>query len=109
MGESISEVENSVNDLTPLLEEKGNVSGKTIQIDNRKTVSSNGSSVERLVLLAIQKAEDLKPDEFQDLRSEPGSIPIDGLGKHLQLVETETRSNRPSLTSKTSSDRRALF
>ena len=41
-GDSISEVENSVNHVTSLLEEKGNVSGKTIQMENRITVSSKG-------------------------------------------------------------------
>ena len=50
MGDSISEVENSVNDVTSLLEEKGNVSDKTIQMDNRLPVGSMESNEEQLVL-----------------------------------------------------------
>ena len=53
MGDSISEIENSVNDVTSLLEENGKVSDKTIQMDNGTTVSSKGSNGDRLVLLAI--------------------------------------------------------
>ena len=55
MEDSISQAENSVNDVTSLLEEKGNVSGKRIQMDNRTTVSSKESNGDRLVLLAIEK------------------------------------------------------
>ena len=92
MGDSISEVEISVNDVTSVPEEKGKVSDKTIQMDNRTTVSSKESNEERLVLLAIEKVEDQKSDEFQGQRSDPGSLQIEELGKHSQLVET--RSNR---------------
>ena len=40
MEDSISDEENSVNDLTSLLEEEGNVSDKTILTENRTTVNS---------------------------------------------------------------------
>ena len=53
MGNSISEVEKSVYVVTPILEERGNVSDKTIQIDNRTTVSSKESNEERLIPLAV--------------------------------------------------------
>ena len=90
-----------------LLDVRGNVSDKTIQIDNRKTVSSKASNEDRLVLLAMQIAEDQKSDEFRDRKSKPGSSQIEELGKHSQLVET--RSNRSSVISKTSGARRVLF
>ena len=103
---SISEMENSVNDETSLLEESGQASDKTIQMDSRTTVSSKESNEERLVPLALEKAEDQKLDEMQDQRSEPGSLQIEELGKHSQVVET--RSNRSSVISKSSSARRVL-
>ena len=107
MGDSISKVENSVNDVTSLLEERGIVSDKTVQMDNRVTVNSNESTEERLVLLATEKAEDQKSDKIQNQRSEPGSLQIEKLGKHSQLVET--KSNKTSVISKTSSARRVLY
>ena len=107
MRDSISEVEISVNDLTSLLEEKGNVSDKTIQMNNRTTVSSKESNGDQLVLLALEKAENQKPDEIQDQGSESGSLQIDELGKHSQLVET--KSNRTSVISKLSRVRRVLY
>ena len=93
--------------MTSQLEEKGNVSDKTIQMDNRATVSSKESNGDQLVLLALEKAEDQKPVEIQDQRSEPGSLQIQELGKHPQLVET--RSNRTSVISKLSRVRRVLY
>ena len=107
MGDSISEVENSVNDVTSLLEENGKVSDKTIQMDSRTTVSSKESNKERLVPLALEKTEDKKSDELQDQRSESGSLQIKELSKRSQLLET--RSNRSSVISKTSSARRVLY
>ena len=107
MGDSISEVENSVNDVTSLLEENGNLSGKRIQMVNRTTVSSKVSNEVRLVLLALEKAEDQKLDEFKDQRRESGSLQIEELSKRSQLVET--RSNRSSVISKTSSARRVVY
>ena len=92
--------------MTSLLEEKGKVPGKTIQMDNRTTVSSKECNGDRLVLLALEKAEDQKSDEFKDQRSEPGSLQKEELGKHSDLVET--RSNRSSVVSKTLSARRVL-
>ena len=61
-----------MNDVTSKLEEKSNVSYKTIPIDNR--MSSKETNEERLVLLSIEKAEDQKSDKFRDQRSEPESI-----------------------------------
>ena len=61
---SISETENSVNDATSVLGETGKVSDRTIQMDNRTTVSSKESNEDRLVLLALAKAGDLKPNEL---------------------------------------------
>ena len=107
MEDSISELENSVNDVTSLLEENCKVSDKTIEMDNRTAVCSKKSGGNRLVLLALEKAEDKKSDEFQDQRSEPGSLQIGELGKRSQLVET--RSNRSSVISKTSSARRVQY
>ena len=104
MGDSISEVENSVNDVKTLLDEKGTVSDKYIQMDNGITVSSKVANEDRLVLLAVEKAEGQKSDEFQYQRSEPGSFQIEELCKRSQLVET--RSNGSSVISKTSSARR---
>ena len=63
MKDSISKVENSINDVTSLLEGNSKVSDKTIQMDNRTTVSLKGSNGDRLVLLAIEKAEHQKSDE----------------------------------------------
>ena len=65
MEDSISESGHSVNDLTSLFEENGKVSDKTIQMDSRTTVSSKESNEERLVPLALEKAEDKKSDELQ--------------------------------------------
>ena len=48
-----------------------------------------------------------KLDEFQDQRSEPGSLQIEEFGKGSELVET--RSNRSSVISKTSSARRVHY
>ena len=76
-------------------------------MDNKTTISSNESYGNRLVLLALEKAEDQKSDEFYDQTSEPGSLQIEELGKHSQLVET--RSNRSSVISKTSSARRVHY
>ena len=64
MGDRTSELENSVNDVTSIPEEKGNVSDKTIQMDNRITVSSKDSNEERLALPALEKADYQKSDEF---------------------------------------------
>ena len=83
------------------------MSDKTIQMDNKTTISSNESNGNRLVLLALEKAEDQKSDDFYDQTSEPGSLQIEELGKHSQLVET--RSNRSSVISKTSSARRVHY
>ena len=101
MGGSISEVEN---DVKTLLDEKGTVSDKYIQMDNGITVSSKVANEDRLVLLAVEKAEGQKSYEFQYQRSEPGSFQIEELCKRSQLVET--RSNGSSVISKTSSARR---
>ena len=107
MEDSVSEMENSVNDVTSLLEESGQVFHKTIQIDSRTTVTSKESTEERLVPLALEKAEDQILDEIQDKRSEPGSLQIEELGKDSQMVET--RSNGSSVSLKTSNARRVLY
>ena len=110
MRDSISEVKNSVNVLTSELQENGKVSDKTSQTDNITTVidhCSKGSNKERLVPLAMAKAEDQKSDKLQDQRNEPGSLQIEELCKKSQLVET--RSNRSSVISETSSARRLLY
>ena len=107
MRDSISEMENSINDVTSLLEENSKVSDVTIQMDNRPTVSTKWSNGDRLVPLALEKAEDQNLDEFQGQRSETGQLEIEELGKHPQLVET--RSNRTSVISKSSSARRVLY
>ena len=107
MRDSISELENSVNDVTSLLEENSKVSGITIQMDNRTTVNTKWSDGDRLGPLALEKVEDQKSDEFQGQGSETGQLEIEELGKHPQLVET--RSNRSSVISKTSSARRVLY
>ena len=65
MGDNIFEVENSVNHVTSLLEENSMVSEKTIQMDNRATVSSKWSNGDRLVPLASEKAEYHKLDELK--------------------------------------------
>ena len=74
MGDSISELENAVNDVASLLEEEGKVSDKTIQMDNRTTDNSKESNGARLVPLALEKAEYQKSDEFQAQRLKPGSL-----------------------------------
>ena len=107
MRDSISEVENSINDVTSLLEENSKVSDVTILIDNRPTVSTKWSNGDRLFPLALEKAEDQKSDEVQGQRSETGQLEIEELGKHPKLVET--RSNRSSVISKSSSARRVLY
>ena len=107
MRDSISELENSINEVTSLLEENSKVSDVTIQIDNRPRVSTKWSNGDRLVPLALEKAEDLNLDEFHGQRSETGQLEIEELGKHPQLVET--RSNRSSVISKRSSARRVLY
>ena len=58
MRDSISELENSINDVTSLLEENSKVSDVTILMDNRPTVSTKWSNGDRLVPLALEKAED---------------------------------------------------
>ena len=107
MRDSISELENSINDVTSLLEENSKVSDVTIQMDNRPTVSTKWSNGDRLVPLALEKAEDQKSDEVQSQRRETGQLEIEELGKHPKLVET--RSNRSSVISKSSSARRVLY
>ena len=107
MRDSISEVENSINDVTSLLEENSKVSDVTILMDNRPTVSTKWSNGDRLFPLALEKAEDQKSDEVQGQRSETGQLEIEELGKHPKLVET--RSNRSSVISKSSSARRVLY
>ena len=107
MRDSISEVENSINDVTSLLEENSKVSDVTILIDNRPTVSTKWSNGDRLFPLALEKAEDQKSDEVQGQRSETGQLEIEELGKHPKLVET--RSNRSSVISKSSIARRVLY
>ena len=107
MRDSISEVENPMNDVTSLLEENSMVSDVTIQMDNRPTVSTKWSNGDRLFPLALEKAEDQKSDEVQGQRSETGQLEIEELGKHPKLVET--RSNRSSVISKTSIARRVLY
>ena len=107
MRDSISEVENSINDVTSLLEENSKVSDVTILMDNRPTVSTKWSNGDRLFPLALEKAEDQKSDEVQGQRSETGQLEIEELGKHPKLVET--RSNRSSVISKSSIDRRVLY
>ena len=107
MRDSISEVENSINDVTSLLEENSKVSDVTILMDNRPTVSTKWSNGDRLFPLALEKAEDQKSDEVQGQRSETGQLEIEELGKHTKLVET--RSNRSSVISKSSIDRRVLY
>ena len=106
MRDSISELENSINDVTSLLEENSKVSDVTIQIDNRPTVSTKWSNGDRLFPLALEKAEDQKSDEVQGQRSETGQLEIEELDKHPKLVET--RSNRSSVISKSSIARRVL-
>ena len=107
MRDSISEVENSINDVTSLLEENSKVSDVTILMDNRPTVSTKWSNGDRLFPLALEKAEDQKSDEVQGQKSETGQLEIEELGKHPKLVET--RSNRSSVISKSSIDRRVLY
>ena len=107
MRDSISEVENPINDVTSLLEENSMVSDVTIQMDNRPTVSTKWSNGDRLFPLALEKAEDQKSDEIQGQRSETGQLEIEELGKHPKLVET--RSNRSSLISKSSLARRVFY
>ena len=107
MGDSISEVENSINDVTSLLEENSKVSDVTILMDNRPTVSTKWSNEDRLFPLALEKAEDQKSDEVQGQRSETGQLEIEELGKHPKLVET--RSNRSLVISKSSLARRVLY
>ena len=107
MRDSISEVENSINDVISLLEENSKVSDVTILMDNRPTVSTKWSNGDRLFPLALEKAEDQKSDEVQGQRSETGQLEIEELGKHPKLVET--RSNRSSVISKTSIARRVLY
>ena len=107
MRDSISEVENSINDVTSLLEENSKVSDVTILMDNRPTVSTKWSNGDRLFPLALEKAEDRKSDEVQGQRSETGQLEIEELGKHPKLVET--RSNRSSVISKSSIARRVLY
>ena len=107
MRDSISEWENSINVVTSLLEENSKVSDVTIQMDNRTTVNTKRSNGDRLVPLALEKAEDQKSGEVQGQRSETGQLEIEELGKHPQLVET--RSNRSSVISKSSSARRVLY
>ena len=107
MRDSISEVENSINDVTSLLEENSKVSDVTILMDNRPTVSTKWSNGDRLFPLALEKAEDQKSDEVQGQKSETGQLELEELGKHPQLVET--RSNRSSVISKISSARRVLY
>ena len=107
MRDSISELENSINDVTSLLEENSKVSDVTIQIDNRPTVSTKWSNGDRLFPpLALEKAEDQKSDEVQGQRSETGQLEVEELDKHPKLVET--RSNRSSVISKSSIARRVL-
>ena len=107
MRDSISELENSINDATSLLEENSKVSDVTIQMDNRPRVSTKWSNGDRLFPLALEKAEDQKSDEVQGQRSETGQLEIEELGKHPKLVET--RSNRSSVISNSSIDRRVLY
>ena len=106
MRDSISELENSVNDVTSLPEENGKVSDVTILMDNRPTVSTKWSNGDRLFPLALEKADDQKSDEVQGQRSETGQLEIEELGKHPKLVET--RSNRSSVILKSSIARRVL-
>ena len=107
MRDSISEVENPINDVTSLLEENSKVSDVTILMDNRPTVSTKWSNGDRLFPLALEKAEDQKSDEVQGQRSETGQLEIEELGKHPKLVET--RSNRSLVISKSSLARRVLY
>ena len=107
MRDSIFEVENSINDVTSLLEENSKVSDVTILMDNRLTVSTKWSNGDRLFPLVLEKAEDQKSDEVQGQRSETGQLEIEELGKHPKLVET--RSNRSSVISKSSIARRVLY
>ena len=107
MRDSISEVENFINDVTSLLEENSKVSDVTILMDNRPTVSTKWSNGDRLFPLALEKAEDQKSDEVQGQRSETGQLEIEELGKHPKLVET--RSNRSLVISKSSLARRVLY
>ena len=107
MRDSISEVENSINDVTSLLEENSKVSDVTILMDNRPTVSTKWSNGDRLFPLALEKAEDQKSDEVQGQRSETGQLEIEELGKHPKLVGT--RSNRSLVISKSSLARRVLY
>ena len=106
MRDSISELENSINDVTSLLEENSKESDVTIQMDNRPRVSTKWSNGDRLFPLALEKAEDQKSDEVQGQRSETGQLEIEELGKHPKLVET--RSNRSLVISKSSLARRVL-
>ena len=76
-------------------------------MDHRTTVNTKWSNGNRLGPLALEKVEDQKSDDFQGQKSETGHLEIEELGKHPQLVET--RSNRSSVISKTSSARRVLY
>ena len=107
MRDSISELENSINDVTSLLEENSKVSDVTIQMDNRPRVSTKWSNGDRLFPLALEKAEDQKSDEVQGQRSKTGQLEIEELGKLPKLVDT--RSSRSSVISKSSIARRVLY
>ena len=86
-------MENSVNDETSLPEEKvSDKRDRQIQKDNRINVNSKESNEERLVLSALEIAEEQKSDEFQDQRSEPGSLEREKLGKHPQLESKATKA-----------------
>ena len=60
-----------------------------------------------MVLLASEKADYQKSDEFRNRRSDPRSLQIEELGSYSQLVET--RCNRASVIPKTSNARRVLY
>ena len=106
LGGIISEVENLVNDVASQLKEKGNVSDKTIQMDNRITVSSKEFNEERLDFLAKRKHRNRiwKNSKTNEARLDQYK---QELGKHSQLVGT--RSKRSSMISRNSSARRVLY
>ena len=81
MGESIVEVENSVNDVTSELEEAVKVNDETFRMENRATVSSKKSYGNRVVRLPSEKAENQKGDELQKKRT--WKIAIRGTGQTL--------------------------
>ena len=96
-----------VSAVTSLLGEKCKVSDKTIQMDKRITVRPKVSYEERLVLVALENAEDQRLNEFQDQWSESGSKPKEESGTYSK--RDKIRSNKTSTISEISTARRILY